>query len=222
MTISLYTSTIHDGSMKPLHDTENALVSANRETFLLHNAINPADTTLVQITYETDDFRRYFTLDDGARGDGITRQATIEADALVVTKPNHALLLPLADCIGAVIHDPTRDILMLSHLGRHNLEQYGGTKSIEYLAAKHDCDPQDLTVWLSSAAGRDNYPLYTFDNRSLHDVATEQLITAGVLVQNITTSPIDSAADTNYFSHSQFLAGNRDSDGRFAVVAALR
>ena len=220
MTVEIAVSTVNNGSMKSL-DMNFATVLPTRTAFLQQRDIAPDDTTLVQLTYETDDFCRYYTMTDEDKGDGITRQATIEADALVVTEPNHALLLPLADCIGTVIHDPTRGILMLSHLGRHNLEQLGGTKCVEYLAEKHGCDPTDLTVWLSPAAGQESYPLYAFDNRSLHDVATEQLITAGIIAKNITVSPIDVAADTNYFSHSQFLAGGRKSDGRHAVVAVL-
>lgn len=111
---------------------------------------------------------------------------------------------------------------MVSHLGRHNLEQFGGTKSVEYLISMHDCDPQKLAVWLSPAADKDSYPLYAFDNRSLHDVATEQLVEGGILPENITASPIDVATDKHYFSHSQFLKGNRETDGRHAVVAVLR
>lgn len=215
------TSTTADGFMKS-PDRNFATVLPARTAFLQKHDIDPHDTTLVQVVYETDDFCRYVTLSDDDKGDGITRAATIAADALVVTEPGHALFLPLADCIGAVIHDPIKNILMLSHLGRHNLAQVGGTKCVEYLAEKHGVNPADLTVWLSPAAGKDSYPLYAFDNRSLHDVAVEQLLAAGILHKNITVSPIDSAADDNYFSHSQFLKGNRQTDGRHAVVAILR
>lgn len=214
-------STTADGSMKsPDHDY--AAVLPARTAFLQNNDIDPHDTTLVQVTYETDSFCRYTTLTDQEKGDGIVRVATIQADALVVTTTGHALLLPLADCIGAVIHDPTQNIMMVSHLGRQNLEQVGGTKCIDYLIDKHAVDPQNLTVWLSPAAGQDYYPLYAFDNRSLHTVAIEQLMNAGIPRDNITASPIDSAADDNYFSHSRYLKGDRPTDGRHAIIAALR
>ncbi len=220
MSSEFYISTIADGSMKsPDHDF--AIVLPARAAFLQKNSINPQDTTLVQVTYETDDFCRYNTLTDQEKGDGITRDATIQADALVVTKPGHALLLPLADCIGVVVHDPTQGVLMLSHLGRQNLEQTGGTKCIEYLINKHGVNPKNLVVWLSPAAGRNYYPLYAFDNRSLHDVATEQLLAASVSRDNITASPIDSAGDPDYFSHSRYIKGDRQTDGRHAVVAIM-
>lgn len=218
--VSLFVTTVRDGSMKS-PDMNFRTVLPARTKFLQAHNLTPEDTTLVQLTYDGDDYCRYYTLDDTYKGDGITREPTLESDALVVTKPGHALFLPLADCIGAVIHDTKQNILMLSHLGRHNLEQFGGTKSIEYLIDEHKSSPSDLTVWLSPAAGPENYPLFAFDNRSLHNVAVEQLKKAGIPAENIAVSPIDSAADPDYFSHSQFLKGNRETDGRFAVVATL-
>lgn len=219
--LDFYTSTVSDGSMKSLK-RDYASVLPTRTAFLKQHSIEPADTTLVQVVYESTDFCRYVTAIPGDKGDGITRDATIIADAVVVTEPGHALFLPLADCIGAVIHDPIQNILMVSHLGRHNLEQYGGTKSIEYLVQQHGCNPATLTVWLSPAASREYYPLFAFHSRSLHDVATEQLLAGGILQSHITASPIDVATDDNYFSHSQFLQGNKPTDGRHAVVAVLR
>jgi copper oxidase (laccase) domain-containing protein len=130
--------------------------------------------------------------------------------------------LPLADCIGAVLYDPDTSVLMVSHLGRHNVEQGGGSKSVQYLVKNHDVNPKNLKVWLSPAAGKTNYPLHAFDNRGLHEIATEQLITAGIVPENIDTSRIDTTTDTTYFSHSEFLKGHRDTDGRFAVVAVMR
>lgn len=220
MTLDIYCSTVADGSMKST-DKSFASVLPVRTAFLQSHDISPNQTTLVQLVYEGDDYCRYKTLAPEDKGDGITRPASIVADALVVTVPGHALFLPLADCIGAVIHDATKNILMISHLGRHNLVQYGGAKCIEYLKEKHSVNPHDLTVWLSPAAGKDNYPLHAFDGRGMHDVAIEQLAAAGVPPTNITASPIDSAADPNYFSHSQFLKGNRKTDGRFCVAAVL-
>jgi copper oxidase (laccase) domain-containing protein len=220
MSPTVLTSTAMDGTMKTL-DGDELTARNNRVAFLEKNGLNPKSTTLHTLSYDTDDFCCYELLTADDMGDGITRDSTIIADAVVTTDINHAILLPLADCIGAVIHDPTQNILMLSHLGRHNLEQFGGTRCIEFLVEKFGVNPATLTVWLSPAAGGKNYPLYAFDNRSMHDVATEQLTGAGVTLEHITTSPIDVTTDETYFSHSQFLKGNRESDGRFAVVATM-
>ena len=220
--VAYYTSSTADGSMKSVHTGEINSVNHHRAAFLRSHAIDPEHTTLVRLTYDRSDYLRYRTLTESDLGDGIVRTSTIISDALVATQPGHALFLPLADCIGAVIHDPTQNILMVSHLGRHNLEQFGGTKCIEYLVRKHNSNPKDLQIWLSPAAGKDHYPLFAFNDRSLHDVAIEQLAEAGIPKANIDASPIDSAADSDYFSHSQFPKGKRETDGRFAIVAVMR
>lgn len=221
MTLRIFTSTVADGPMKPLAHETFASVSDTIKRFHKKNQLHPHNTTLVKLLYEGTDYTRYHAVTERDKGDGIVRESTITSDALVTTNPGHALFLPLADCIGAVIYDETHHVLMLSHLGRHNLEQFGGTKSIDYLKKHYHSDPATLTVWLSPAAGSDNYPLFSFENRSLHDVAASQLTAAGVIREHITVSPIDTTKDATYFSHSQFLKGARESDGRFAVVAVM-
>lgn len=206
--------------MKSLNGNQSA-ARQNRIAFLQRHHINPEDTTLHTLSYGGNDFNRYLTLDNTAKGDGILRNSTVDADAVVVTKSNHAILLPLGDCVGAVIHDPTKNILMISHLGRHNLEQYGGTKCIQYLINNYGVNPSMLIVQLSPAAGGKNYPLHAFNNRSMHDVTTEQLVAAGVSTENIAPSTIDTTAHADYYSHSEYLKGNRDKDGRFAIVAVM-
>lgn len=219
--IKIISSRVSDGSMKSIYTDDINKVNESRRDFLVSNKIKPENTTLVRVSYDGDDFKRYFTLDKDYLGDGITRSSTVACDSVVAVDPNHAILLPLADCIGAVIHDPAHDILMVSHLGRHSLEQFGGTASVQYLIDNFDVDPMDLNVWLSPAAGKKSYPLYAFENRSLHDVAIEQLVRAGIDSKNITASPIDTSLNEDYFSHSQFLKGYRLTDGRFAIVACI-
>ncbi len=217
-----FTSTVTNGSMKPLTPDDESENRQRRLTFLTAHDISPDTTTCVRLEYQGDDFCRYTTIDDSHKGDGITRPSSLIADALVVLRPNHALFLPLADCVGAIIYDPTRQILMVSHLGRHNLEQQGASRSIEYLVSMHSVDPKNVEVWLSPAAGPKAYPLHELENRGLQDEAIEQLIATGVIRENIAASPIDVTEDTRYYSHSEFLKGNRPDDGRFAIVAMMK
>jgi hypothetical protein len=218
----IYISTVVDGSMKALQDSDTPTVRKNQIDFLHRHNINPNDTTFLRVEYDRSDYLQYMTLTNDQMGDGIIRNSSFISDAVVVTEPGHTLLLPLADCVGAVIHDPVKNILMLSHLGRHNLEQYGGKQSIRYLIENFQSDPNNITVWLSPAAGKEHYPLFAFANQSMHDVATEQLLSAGITPENISQSDIDTTKDATYFSHSEFLKGNRETDGRFAVVAVMR
>ncbi len=213
-------SDMSSGSMSA--GVPDAQRTANREAFLTDYGLNAEQTVLVGLTYEGNDYTRFYTISADQGGDGILRPSSIAADALFTTTKNVALFLPIADCIAAVLYDPSAQVLGLAHLGRHNLVQNGGREVIEYMQSDFGSQSPDLQVWLSPAAGRENYPLYDFDNRSLHEVALEQLLAAGVPANSIHIDTRDTTRDVSLFSHSQFLRGARQSDGRQAVVAMMR
>jgi copper oxidase (laccase) domain-containing protein len=215
-------SSIDDGNMKFDSDSSNNVIG-NRRTFLKSVGIDVAHTTLVKVTYDTDDFAKYHIVTHRDKNIGMeSNDASEFADALVVDRPNHALFLPLADCVGAVLYDPASRVLMVSHLGRHSVEIDGGRQSVEYLAGKFATKPHDLRVWLSPAVGNATYPLTKIDGKSLHGAIVGQLIGAGVIPNNIEVSNVDTALDGNYFSHSQYLKDKSQPSGRFAIVAMMR
>lgn len=221
MGIIVAISKVIDGNMLIKSDKSNQNVIYNRKKFLENNGIDINQTTLISTIYEGSDYCRYAEVDKTQKSMGMFDGNVITSDALVTKQKNHALFLPIADCIGAVILDPIRHILMLSHLGRHMLEQNGGYKSIQYLVDNYSVDPTDLQVWLSPAPGSETYPLYGFNNRSLKDVAIEQMISAGVLNDNIYNDATDTSKSDDYYSHSEFLKNNQNEDGRFAIVAMM-
>lgn len=215
-------SSCDDGTMRFSSDDDQT-VSQNREAFLSLLGIDPQQASLVRVTYDTTDFTRYAVADDTTQGDGIAAPAMPSAaDALVAVRPGQALFLLLADCAGAIIFDTANRILMVSHLGRHNLEAQGGTKSIRYLVDEFGSRPAELKVWISPAVGRESYPLFSLCNRGIHEVVLQQLQDAGVPAGNIEVCRVDTAASPDYFSHSDYLAGNRTDDGRFAIAAMMR
>ena len=216
-------SSTEDGPMNFKGNDEDE-VRNNRVQFLdAADGIDPLMATLVQVTYEdTTDFTRYKVVEDDNAGEGMLEPASnMVADALVTTRPDQALFLPLADCVGAIIFDARQEVLMVSHLGRHSAQQNGGQKSIEYMAREFDSHPSDLLVWLSPAAGKGNYPLRALNNKGLHEAVVEQMVRAGVDIHNIEVSHIDTTENPEYFSYSEFLKGERPSDGRFAIVAMM-
>jgi copper oxidase (laccase) domain-containing protein len=213
-------SSVHDGTMKFGTDTDQA-VTANRRAFLSKLTINPAHTTLISITYDTDDFAKYRIVTEAEKSKGMNQPSNEYADALVTTKPNHALFLPLADCVGVVLYDTKQHVLMVSHLGRHSIEINGAAKSVAYLQRKCGTDPANLLVWLSPAVGKATYPLSAFAGKAMHEVIFEQLKSVGVLPNQIEASAVDTAQDPNYFSHSQYLKDSALPNGRFAIVAMM-
>lgn len=223
-TLAVGLSATQDGNMKKIGfpEDEQQLVEEHRRKFLSQLDIAVDDTVLVLLSYDKDDFCVYHDVTDVHRGEGMTKPSSFVADALVTREKNVALFLPIADCCPLVLHDTRQNILMLSHLGRHSVEQQGAKASVEYLARHHHASPSDIVAWLGPAAGKDTYPLFAFGHRSLHEVITEQLVSAGLAEEHIEQSLIDVTKTEDYFSHSEFLKGNRDSDGRFAVVAMLK
>lgn len=218
--VSISFSAQVDGSMsKAVNEAER---DENRRKFLAKQGIITERTMLVRLQYEGDDYRRYYTIGKNEAGDGIVRLSSLVSDALFTREENLALLLPVADCIGAVIYDPVHEVLGLAHLGRHNLLQHGGTEAIRYMQTEFGTSPTDVQVWLSPAAGQANYPLYDFEHRGMHEVAVAQLLEAGVSRDNIETDARDTTTDQALFSHSEFLKGNRSTDGRQAVLVRLR
>lgn len=216
-------SSVDDGNMRFAFGDENE-TRHNRMRFLEQVDIDPTQATLLQVSYEdTTDFTRYHIVEDEHQGEGMLAPVSdLHADALVVTRPDQALFLPLADCIGAVIYDALAHVMMVSHLGRHSIEQDGAYKSIHYLKDEFGSNPADIRIWLSPSVGGESYPLSAFNNQSLQDVACAQFERAGITLEHIEISDIDTAEDENYFSHSEYLAGNQMTDGRFAIVAMMR
>jgi len=212
-------STVTDGNMLIRDNKANQDIIDNRNNFLAKNDIEISQTVMVSTVYGGDDYCRYHEISDV--NNSILGGDTIPADALVTKSSNLALFLPIADCVGMAVFDPNKNVLMMSHLGRHSLEQNGGYKSIQFLIGNYQCNPSDLLVWLTPAPGKDNYPFFAFDGKSIKEAALQQLQSAGILSKNITDNPADTTTDQNYYSHSEFLKGNQKTDGRFAIVAMM-
>ncbi len=212
-------SDITNGSMH--HGVAIAVRDENRRNFLALHDSSLDNSVWNYLVYEGDNYCRYRTIEASSAGDGMNRMPSVASDAVFTREKGLMLFLPIADCIAAVLYDRKNHILGLSHLGRHSLEQLGGTKTVEYMQEQFSTNPSDIVCWLSPAAGKETYPLFAFENRSLHEVAFEQLIAAGVTAGNIDIDSRDTATDSLLFSHSEFLKGNRATDGRQAVITMM-
>ncbi len=158
----------------------------------------------------------------------------IFADALYTEAAGVGLFLPVADCIATVIYDPKRRALMLAHLGRHSTVVQLMSRAVWYFVER-DSQAKDLQIWMSPSITQKNYRMDYFDHTNdtnWHNFCRQTAdgiyldmqgfnrslaIQAGVPGDNIFISPIDTADDPNYFSHS---AG--DAGGRFAVLAEIK
>jgi len=221
-TVHVAVSQVHDGSVYIPTEQTNETIVQNRAAWLEQQGIALDDATRVHISYDQEDFCRYRIVDTLHKGEGMRGPSREYSDALITTKPGHALFLPVADCVATTVFDPENGVLMLSHLGRHSLEQDGGVRSVAFLTEKFGSKPGRLKVWLSPAPSKQAYPIFKLEGSGMKEAVFEQLQRAGVLLENITDTPADTATDDNYFSHSEFIKGNKSVEGRFAMVAVMR
>ena len=157
----------------------------------------------------------------------------IFADALYTEAAGVGLFLPVADCIATVISDPKRRALMLAHLGRHSTVVQLMSRAVWYFVERGS-QAKDLQIWMSPSITQKNYRMDYFNHANdtnwqnfcrqtadgiyldLQGFNRSLAIRAGVPGDNIFISPIDTADDPNYFSHS-----SGDTGGRVAVVAEI-
>ncbi len=222
MKVLVATSTVADGNMLNRDAYSHPQVIQNRERWLGKYGLSLDKSTRLSVVYEGENFCRYKEVGPAEFGDGMTGAPLEATDAIVTRTPGQVLFLPIADCVGTTIFDPEHNVLMLSHLGRHSLEQDGGFKSVQFLVDNYGSDPAKLQLWLAPAPGKEAYPVFSMGNRGLKEIAYEQLERAGVQRANISDNPADTTRDKNYFSHSEFLKGNQTEDGRFAMLAVMQ
>lgn len=134
--VTVAVSTVADGSMYLRREPGNSEIIENRKRWFARHSIDAADTTRVFVTFDdTEDFCRYVEVDASNKGQGMTDNNLVHADALITKTPGHALFLSVADCIATTIFDEEHGILMLSHLGRHSLEQEAALRVCNILSS---------------------------------------------------------------------------------------
>lgn len=203
---------------------QDPVVLENRKKYLAKHGFNIDKTALLGITYSADaTYTRYEQVNELQLGRSIRGDLAYSqiADALITTDPEVTLFLALADCVGTVIHSEESGVLMVSHLGRHSLEKNGGYLSVQKLVSDFQVDPGELKIWLSPAPSKESYPIWALAGAGMKETVYSQLISAGVHLDNITDNSAETDKDQNYYSHSQFKAGKRTEDGRYAVAARM-
>lgn len=137
------------------------------------------------------------------------------SDGLIANSLDVGILLPLADCLGVVVFDEEHRVVGLLHSGRQNIEQYGPKKFIEYFVKNVGSNPGELKVYFSPHAL--NYQIFKFNNKTLSEVAREQLTEAGVELKNVIDYRVDTVENANLPSNS-----SGDKTLRFAVAVRQR
>ena len=223
-----------DGTMlNRIRGRHVAEVLDNRWRFCDQIGINYDDVIYHVISY--DQGQTFDAITDVTEADTTRYNSEgIFADALYTEVAGIGLFLPVADCIATVIYDSKRRALMLAHLGRHSTVAQLMSQAVQYFV-RRGSQVKDLKIWMSPSITQKNYRMDYFDHTSdtnWHDFYRQTAdgiyldmqgfnrslaVQAGVPADNIFISPIDTADNPNYFSHS-----SGDVGGRFAVVACMK
>lgn len=220
--IHIALSTVKDGSMLNRENYDDAEVQAHRATFFTNHGLQQEQAVAVNVQYSDElSYKNYRGVTIADQNGGMDYHTVPIADALVTTEPGVVLFLPLADCVGVVLYDPIHRVVMLSHLGRHSLEVQSGMESVRYLEQQYETDPSTLQVWLTPAPSKTSYSIWKLNGQGMKEATFSQLLSAGVNADNITDHPSETDHDEQFYSHSEFLAGRRSDDGRYAIIAWL-
>jgi hypothetical protein len=210
----------------------NGSVVSNRTRFCESVGVDYGDTVFQRIIYTPQ--ASYEVLAEVDERSTTKHTPEVVADALFTETPGVGLLLPVADCIATVVYDPILRKLALLHLGRHSTLTGLIAKTIGHFEMRGS-PASDLVVWMSPSAGRATYRLDHFDHKDdpawkpycdvkedgvyldMHGYNRHQLLAAGLVAQNIHTSPINTMTSDDYFSHAM-----GDERGRMAVLAMMR
>lgn len=219
--VTVRVSNVDDGTMsfRSLPDDHHR-VRENRENFIVANGGETATTALVYVTYGHARTYDEYKLAEAVNS-GLLSGVDDVADGLATSSVSQGLFLPVADCCPAILYDVKHHAIMLSHLGRHSVEKFGVTASLEFMKAQFATQPRDVLAWLGPAVGSETYPIFARGNQSLKELITTDLKASGVPSRNIEISAVDTAKNVQYFSHSEYQKGHRASDGRFAVFARM-
>lgn len=222
-----------DGTMldKAIGVHDGTIVS-NRTEFCDKLGIDYGDVVFQRIIYSPK--RTYDLIAEVDDGSTAKWTSEVVADGLFTRSKNVAMMLPVADCAGTVIHDPQNNFLALLHLGRHSTLVHLLGRMIDKFFHEGS-KVEDLVVWMGPSIQMLDYRMeyfsraddpswqgfyekksdgYYIDMQGYNAAICEE---KGVLKSNIHISPVNTATDDNYFSH--FYG---DVSDRFAVVAVMR
>ena len=208
-----------DGNMRFFGEGDEGEIIENQRR--LGSSFTGSESRLARVRTiydERKDFTDYREITEENLGDYAIEnpeEKILVSDGLATRDSKIGLLLPLADCLGVVVFDEKRGILGLLHAGRHNIEQEGAKKFIEYFKEKFGSEARDLALYFSPHAV--NYPIFKFGGRGLSEVATEQFLDSGVLGENIFNPKIDTVKSANFPSYS-----SGDKFKRFAIAAKIK
>jgi polyphenol oxidase len=156
------------------------------------------------------------------------------SDGIVTNQKNVILNISIADCAAVHVYDPTNQCIGAAHSGWRGTQQNITKVMLDKINELYGSNPADLLVYISPSAGGELYEVgeevatyfpnsskpigngkYLFDNKK---EIKSQLLSAGVLSENITVSAICTIANQDYHSFRR----DKDLSGRMSSFIGLK
>jgi len=197
------TSKVTDGNMSlVLGDPKEAL--ENRKRFFKNLGINLKNVAEVKQVHGN----KVIIIDQ-------IPNPKLKADGLVTNKEDIYLMLKVADCLAIGFYDPKHHAIGLAHVGWQGLEKEIIKEIVENMKDNFDTNPKELFIQISPSIGQCHY------RSDLWTKAEKQLISCGILKENIDNPKICTYESEEYFSHQR--SKNRNlPDFRFVTILGLR
>ncbi len=225
------TSTIDDGNMAERFGAPEK-VRANRTRFLKTHALSPKNCISMRCTHGE-------TIIPVNWGDVTGSEESIEAEVLVTKEKGLTLMLTTADCLPMGFYDSINGVIALAHVSRVTTTLSLAAKTVAFMAAHYGTKPHQLRVLIGPNITSDSYR-FPLPLQHVHSVLashikekagyahidllganTKELNQTGILSENISVSPIDTATSLQHFSHYKSTMENCP-EGRIATVLSLR
>jgi polyphenol oxidase len=230
--MNIFTSTAKDGNMSYRYG-ERDVVSKNKAALFVKHCVDPVRVAVMTCEHADKIVR--------VGGETFSGATEVECEALIANEKNLALFLLTADCYPVVFYDPVRKCIGLAHLGWKPTALHLAQKVVARMGAEFGTRAEDIEVHFGPGISAESYvtptpaqvndpewakfmrPHATLPNMYHVDLLgfnTASLEYAGVLSGKIYISGIDTATNSDYFSHYQ-AAKNGEIEGRFATVVVM-
>ncbi len=226
------TSTVQDDTMSFKAGDED-LILQNRKHFLEKNGVAVEQC----IPMCCDHGEKIVIVDENTT---LKHYKGIPAEVLITQKRGTALFLLTADCIPLSLYDPKTETIALVHISRKTFVQQLVQKTLGFLHTTFGVEPANLLIHLGPHIKKESYafslPLqeeskelieYTEIRDSYAHIDLEKgslahLTHAGVLLEHITVSPIDTGSSSEHFSYFRAKKEARDTTLRIATVLMMK
>jgi polyphenol oxidase len=168
----------------------------------------------------------------GPGGGQIKGSDLLVGDAMVTDIPEMFIAIQVADCQAVLMFDPVKKVVANVHAGwRGSIKNIIG-RTVGVMKETFGCNPGDITAGIGPSLGPccaefRNYrkeipePFWKYKNRQNHfdfwSMSTDQLVSAGVLLQHISRSGLCTKCRADLF----YSYRGEGITGRFAAVIGL-